>query len=407
MTDWRDDLRRVTVGKRTLIGASFRGVGFFVESSERGGGRRTVVHEFPFRDTPFVEDLGRRARPFRIEGYVVGDDYVAQKNALLAALEDKAGPGELVHPYHGTRRAIATNVTVRETRTEGGIATFGIDFIETPLQAPAPVEVVDGPGRVSASASAAAAAVAAELADQYDVAGLPAFALASAEAALVSASEGLAAKLGPIISASQELAEFTGRIAVLTAEASSLIRTPTALLEGFTGAITGLVETIADAPGDLYAALVAAYSVDLGLPVVATTATRARELANQTALIGALRRVLATEAARLVPRIPFESIDAAIAARDEVAALLEEQAADADDTSYPSLVDLRSQVLRAVPGSTDFARETTIVRTSTVPSIVLAYQLYGDTSRELDLVARNKAPHPGFLAGTLKALTDG
>ena len=51
--------------KMRLRAASFRGVPFGVTADESEGGRRTVTHEFPQRETPYVEDLGgapRRAR---------------------------------------------------------------------------------------------------------------------------------------------------------------------------------------------------------------------------------------------------------------------------------------------------------------------------------------------------------
>lgn len=408
---WRDDLRRVTItvnGKRrNLIGASFRGVAFFVESSDRSGGRRTVSHEFPFRDDPFVEDLGRKARGFRVDGYVIGDDYLAARDALASALEDVSGPGELVHPFHGVRRAACASFSIRESRGEGGFAAFAIEFAETPTQAPVPTEVVDGAEQVSGGADAAIAATKAELLQKYSAKGMPSFGLASAEAAFRNSVAAFNEKVAPIVTETQELATLTGQVALLMAEASSLVRTPDALFDGFHDAIAGLVETAADAPGALMGAFFDAYLTDLGSPVVATTATRTRELANQVALTSALRRVCAIEASRLAPVVPYESTDAATAARDHAAALLEEQAGLATDTAYPALVDLRSQVLRAVPGSSTFARVVTVTRVTPIPSILLSYQLYGKTDLELDLVARNGVQHPGFVSGDLKALSDG
>lgn len=403
---WREDQRRVTIAGKQFIGASFRGVAFFVESEEVSGGRRAVVHEFPGRADPFVEDLGRKARSFRLDGYVLGDDYLTQKDTLLAALEDEDGPGELVLPSHGVRRAICESCSVRTSRAEGGIAMFSLEFCETPLQAPVPTEVVDSAEQVGDSADTAVVAADAELVEQYDADDLPAFALESAETALINATEAIAAKLAPIVSATQELAEFTGRIALLTTRAASLVRQPGSVVGEFRAAITGLVETAAAAPGSVMDGLVRAYAADLGIPVAAITATRERELANQTALIGALRRVIAIEAARLAPLVAFTSIDEATAARDKVAGLLEEQAATAGDTAYPALVDLRSQVMRAVPGNSAFARVVTVTRRVPIPSLLLAYQLYGSVDLEADILARNRIRHPGFIAGDLQVLSD-
>lgn len=403
---WREDLRRVNVGGRQLVGASFRGVAFLVDSADRGGGRRAVVHEFPLRDDPFVEDLGRKARTFRVDGYVIGDDYLAQRDALLAALEDVAGPGELVHPYHGARRAICVTLSVRETKTDGGMAMFAIEFVEAPAQAPVPVEVVDAAEQVSDGADAAITATEAELVEQYDPTGLPAFALASAETALTRAAEALEEALAPAVTTTQELATLTSRVAILVARASSLVRQPTEILGELRAVITGLVDAAADAPGAVLDALADVFGVDLGDPVVDTTSTRARELANQTALTSGIRRVIAIEAARLAPLVPYTSLEEATAARDLVAAEIEEQATTAGDTAYPALVSLRSELLRAVPGGTAYARVVAVTRNVATPSLLLAYQLYGSVDNEADILARNAVEHPGFVAGELQVLSD-
>lgn len=426
MSDWRDNLRRVqiTVDGRTFdaVGAAFRGAAFFVESSERSGGRRVVVHEFPLRDEPFVEDLGRRARKFRVEGYLIGSDYMAQRDALLAALEDEEGPGQLVHPYYGIKSAIGETTSTRETRAEGGWAVIGIEFCEAPAQAPTPAIAPDLPGKVAASADDALLAVDAELVEKLNPAGQPAFALASAETALRNAAAGVGAKLAPAAQAAagvvggtaafaaavtQELAAMTGQIALVTAQAASLVRQPADIVTAFRAAIAALGDTAEAAPGAVMDALIAAYGSDLGTAASPTTATRARELANQLAITGALRRVMAIEAARLAPLVPYVSIEDATAARDAVAALLDEQAQGAGDTAYPALVTLRSDMLRAVPGANVFASILTITRRTAIPSLVLAHQLYGSVDLELDVVRRNRIAHPGFIAGELKVLSAG
>lgn len=81
----------------TLLPASYRGVPFIVESNAGEVGRRGQVHEYWGRDEPYAEDGGRRARRIEFKAYVLGDDCALQRDALLAALEEK-GPGMLVHP---------------------------------------------------------------------------------------------------------------------------------------------------------------------------------------------------------------------------------------------------------------------------------------------------------------------
>lgn len=378
-----------------------------MESSERTGGRRTVTHEFPFSDETFTEDLGRAKRTFHIEGYVLGDDYLEQKNKLLAAFEDEEGPGELVHPYYGVFLAIAETTSTRETRAEGGMATISVQFTRTPTAPPTPVETVAPAAQVASSAAAATLAMDAELISAYKSSGLPSWTFASAETALRGAVASLKEHLAPITDTAQEAATLAGELALMTAEASSLVRQPADAIAQFRDAIDGLADTAAAVPGAMMAALLDAYGADLGAAVDALTPTRAIELANQTALIAALRRVLVIAAARLAPLVDYASIEEAIATRDRIGALLDEQAGLADDTAYPAIVDLRSQVLRAVPGSNAFASVVSISRRISIPSLVLAYQLYGDVDLEADVIARNNIRHPGFVFGDLKVLSDG
>lgn len=403
---WREDLRRVVDESQHLVGASFRGVPFRVRGSERSGGRRTVRHSFPFRDDPFVEDLGRKERVFKVEGYVLGDNYMSKRDALLTALEDVEGAGQLIHPYFGLKRAICDDVQVKEITEDGGIAMFSIVFCEAPAFALAPVTTVDTAGKVATTATAARATTKAQLEERFVVSGLPAFALTSAENALRSATEFVGSTLAPITSSTQELAALNGRVQLISAQAAALVRSPGDAIDSFGEVITSLTETIAAVPGAVFDALVEAYGVDMGPDVATTTATRVTERANQIALTSALRQVMAIEAARIAPAIPFASIDDALAARDVIVGLLDDQAAIAGDTAYPTLVTLRSDVLAAVPGTSVFARTITVSRRIAIPSLLLAYQLYGSVDQELDVVARNGIAHPGFCRGDLKVLSN-
>ncbi|HCS4673821.1 TPA: DNA circularization N-terminal domain-containing protein, partial [Escherichia coli] len=45
--------------KDRLQDASFRGVPFKVEEESAGAGRRVETHEYPNRDKPYTEDLGK------------------------------------------------------------------------------------------------------------------------------------------------------------------------------------------------------------------------------------------------------------------------------------------------------------------------------------------------------------
>lgn len=111
------------------IPASYKGVEFFVENASRGSGRRGIEWEFPKRDDPYFEDLGRRARAWSVTGYVLGKDYKNQADSLTRALESKA-PGTLQHPTMRTMRVVCVQFMRHERKMVGGYAEFEMQFAE-------------------------------------------------------------------------------------------------------------------------------------------------------------------------------------------------------------------------------------------------------------------------------------
>jgi hypothetical protein len=120
---WKDD----------LLPASFRGAEFFYRDVGREGGRRLANHEFPLRDDNFLEDMGKRAKVHRVQAYVLGNDYMAARDALEAAL-DEEGSGTFVHPFKGNLTVGCPSYSITERDEEGGIAFFEIVFVEAGSQ---------------------------------------------------------------------------------------------------------------------------------------------------------------------------------------------------------------------------------------------------------------------------------
>lgn len=109
--------------------ASFRGAIFYCEHDARASGRRVAVHEYPKRDTPYSEDMGKRAVRHPISAYLVGPNYVGERDSLISALE-REGPGMLIHPLLGQMQVICETYTVTETREKGGFCQFEMLFVE-------------------------------------------------------------------------------------------------------------------------------------------------------------------------------------------------------------------------------------------------------------------------------------
>src|SRR5215475_12364591 len=109
--------------------ASWRGVPFFVDEAGGEVGRRFEMHEYPQRDTPWAEDLGRKQRRWTLAGYVLGPGYMGTRDRLRAACE-QAGTGKLVHPYLGDMTVVCEGFRFRERDAEGGICRFDLAFAE-------------------------------------------------------------------------------------------------------------------------------------------------------------------------------------------------------------------------------------------------------------------------------------
>uniref|UniRef100_UPI00165DC9AB DNA circularization protein n=1 Tax=Escherichia coli TaxID=562 RepID=UPI00165DC9AB len=109
---------------------SFRGVPFKVEEESAGTGRRVETHEYPNRDKPYTEDLGKVTFRPSITAYVVGDDCFDQRDRLIEAL-NKPGPGTLVHPTYGELKVcVDGEVRVSTSKSEGRIVRFDLKFVE-------------------------------------------------------------------------------------------------------------------------------------------------------------------------------------------------------------------------------------------------------------------------------------
>jgi prophage DNA circulation protein len=118
--------------------ASFRGVPFAVLGGESRFGRRKAIHQYPHRDTPYNEDLGRSVRGYSLRGFLVEDSLIYgggsaidQREAMIAAVET-AGSGLLVHPTYGQVLVdvLDGSVTFSESMENGRVFEVTFGFVE-------------------------------------------------------------------------------------------------------------------------------------------------------------------------------------------------------------------------------------------------------------------------------------
>lgn len=112
--------------------ASFNNVNFITRSNSTIVGRRQAEHIYPFRDQPWMEDIGRRARRYHIIGFLIGDDVISQRDSMQAALE-YPGPGVLVHPTYGRLSVSVLECSFDEDMTHGRVIEMNMAFEESGL----------------------------------------------------------------------------------------------------------------------------------------------------------------------------------------------------------------------------------------------------------------------------------
>ena len=138
--------------------ASFNGIPFFTKACSTGVGRRNAEHVYPFRDEPWMEDIGRKARVYHITGFLVGDDVMLQRDRMQTALETE-GAGVLVHPTYG-RLSVSTlgESTFDEDMSHGRVIEVRFVFEESGQQI-FPNTNIDTTSDVAESAKTATASV--------------------------------------------------------------------------------------------------------------------------------------------------------------------------------------------------------------------------------------------------------
>jgi prophage DNA circulation protein len=107
---------------------SWRGVGFVLDAGETAAGRRVAIHEYPYRDDAWAEDLGKLPRRFTVQAFIVGDDVYQQRDAMLRACE-QAGAGTLVHPTMGSIQCVLLEFQCADRRERGRVVELQFSFI--------------------------------------------------------------------------------------------------------------------------------------------------------------------------------------------------------------------------------------------------------------------------------------
>ncbi|HEY2010526.1 MAG TPA: DNA circularization N-terminal domain-containing protein [Rhizomicrobium sp.] len=433
--------------------ASFRGVPFGVRSANGRFGRRIALHEYPMRDKPWAEDLGRAARQISLEGFLISDsgiygggDVLDQREQMIAACEQE-GSGTLVHPTLGELTvSLRGGLVVTERWDNGRYFEIQFEFVESGDRV-FPSDSTDNSDATDSAADDLDAAAGDDFTgDVSDVIGDgPAITdmltstvngwldvagpLAADATSLLSMVGTLSGEYGRYFggrtrgfgSAAQPVNDETvASLIVQGASSRAAIAQASASLQ--TAAAGGQPAAIATA-GQAFAAAMLAAMVDpadgvrllgqLGnfYPAQYTSsAPMGQALAQvQTATGALLRRAAIGALARAVAQYQPASQDDASAVMTSVSGQIADEITAAgdsgDDASFVALRSLRAAVVTELsakgallPAMRQFSFGAAL------PSLVLANRLYRDPMRADELTTEANPIHPAFFPNSFRAL---
>lgn len=379
--------------------ASYAGAPFLIDSHEFSGGRVGVVHSFPQKDLPFVEDTGRQPRRFSVRGFLLGDDYDLARDKLVSQCE-KRSPGfpnrvgrTLSHPYLGVLEVFCTGYSVRESVGEGRMARVTMAFVET-SETVFPVK-----NRSKTADTDEAAADVNDGAETAAVEGITTTGPESVREATSRVTSEIAlvlSRLDVFSGATEDVAAFADQVTQLAAQAIALATSPATLVANIRSALESIFN-IAGAPR----AVLAAYEALFGFSTAKASgiSKNAKDAAaNATALENVLLEFAVSGASRAAVRVPWESLAEALAARERLLAQFDILADCSDDGVCLTLPELLSAVVQGVPNPREnLPRLETIQLTEWEPALVTGWRLYGDANRGEEIATRNGIPKAGFL----------
>jgi prophage DNA circulation protein len=367
-----------------------------VEGDDLEAGRRVQLHEYPQRDKPYAEDLGRATRGFTVTGFVIGDDVAAKASRLLDEFE-KPGPATLVHPWLGTVQVTLRDpVRMRRDGKELGVIRFDLSLVEAgELQFPSVQASTQAASRIVADKLTVASVK--SFASKWKVAGVSDFVRAAAESNLGKLASTLVARLpglpalGDVKSVQQSAVEWV-----------SLVKEPSILAQSVSSAL-GVARYVGDAK-DLYAVadglLRFLGSTEIAQPAdpAVYTVSRQQATANEAALNGLVRQTLLAQALGTSSLVGASVYDEVVGLRSALVAAIDAEQLLADDGVYQALAEARAAAWADLTArSRDAARMKVVRPVHAVPALVLSHRLYGSAQRGDEIVARNRVRHPGFV----------
>lgn len=404
---WRDQ----------MLPASFRGISFLIPQASVPVGMKVQLHEFPQRDEPYAEQMGKQAQVHRLVCWIIGDDCFERRDKFMEAVQTP-GAGELVHPWLGRMQVKAGEAELTHEFKQGGMAAFAVTFYpDIPLKFPT-AKVNTQQQVVKASDSLLDSALA-----RYK----------SAMAKVDQARLGLArlrnSLSGVYTVIQQQFSTIIGAFTNLTGFVQSLMNAPDSLSSLFSSYFSefSVDDYLSDDSGSIYRNSVATATQQAEAVASINTVSDSGGIdaaAASQATANLVQDALLVQVALIISEMPVASqpvstatvasveqqavqpivrpevpvADDVIDLRDNLNEAIFQASLKADPEHYMVLNTLRQSIVKHLTAVAESGvRLVEITPAETLSALVLAYRRFGDATRESEVVQRNRLRHPGFV----------
>ena len=399
--------------------ASFKGVVFYVQDTSGEFGRRNVLHEYPFRDLPYSEDLGRAARGFSINGFLKTS---AEADQFIADALESEGAGTLIHPWYGSAFVqLDGKAKVQWPAAAGGRISLDLVFIEAGENTE-PNAADDTDALLEMAADSVLDDINSLFEGSWldDIEGW----IEAGMNAVNGVFETLESYLSPLDRAMALIDRITNAI-------QGFINNPLGLAKKIQSRIDALMNLgqfsgMSAVNGLMNGKVLSAFNPSKNngsswvKPKPSTSTPPSWTIPDSDlqpgelpplppALVDLVRRQLLVEVARQLPYQEFNSKQDVQEASNQLMQWLDNEIKNAPDELYLGLQNLQIATANAFAANQHRTRDiVTIATLGTLPALVIAYQQNGNIRAVDDLIARNNVRHPGFVpAGKVEVLLDG
>lgn len=380
--------------------ASFRGIQFNVEASERTMGFKYKLHVFPGMNSnkkytrARPEELSEEPQIFPLEAFLIGPDAAYTRDLLIAACR-KREPGRLLHPQVGYIDARCKSLRIRENFSRVGKIYVSMEFVEyiRPVDMQSPDMLLDALNTANDFLNDSMAS----MVDAMAVLDLPAYALGNVAGMLNKVANFITSKngLGRIGSTITDLKDA---IVAIQTEAESLLNAPQKLASQIKNALAYL-------RGEDAIEAHQAFQSEIIFPVPpALTPTEEKIIRAKNIIAEYCASVAIALAVERLVESQKEEFSSNSEAKTYVEKLILAIGFAMDFSGpgkYSSLQTLKASLKQIV-----LLPETELIQIDhPLPGLVIAYDRYEDLAKEDDILRRNqKIDYSGEIRGELECL---